>query len=92
MKKKAAEVAIKKLFLPPEKITMEVRKRRKNAADYVWTLDETNKVGKLKSLAKELGISEDENARDGILDKITVARTAEDMDVIEQAIKRIKAQ
>lgn len=71
---------------------MEVRKRRKNAADYVWTLDETNKVGKLKSLAKELGISEDENARDGILDKITVARTAEDMDVIEQAIKRIKAQ
>ena len=69
-----------------------VQERRVKAADYVWDLVDQNEVDKLRSLATALGVPEDSDALDGILDTITVARTAKDMEVIEQAIAVIKGE
>ena len=91
VKNNQAEKKLKNLFVRGP-VPKDVQARRVRASNYIWDLVDKNEDAKLRSLANALGVPENEDALDGILDRITAARTAEDMETIEQEIEVFKRQ
>lgn len=93
-----ADDKIEDLFIAAGAIPQDVRKRRVIASNVIWDWHEEEEFQKLRNLAIELGsrVEElgelgDEIALDRVLDEISVARTEDEIKLIEEAIERVVA-